>query len=142
MQLRSFPSFAQVALVALALVGSSCDDHIVGQGVPLLNTCVREPPLDYENMGKGLIERHCRSCHGEFRVGAQRSFAPVGVDFDEEGDVLAWADLIYQEAVIDRTMPPAGGMLELERLLLEEWMRCDVFPKVGRVGVAGPDNEE
>ncbi len=134
----------QRSLVAVGLLTSllgGCDDHLVGQGVPLANTCLREPPLTYENMGEGLIERHCRSCHGEFRVGSQRSFAPPGVDFDNEEDVLIWAEAIYEEAVVNHTMPPAGGMLEQERRWLDEWLRCDVFPRAGALGIAGPPEE-
>jgi uncharacterized membrane protein len=110
-----------------------CDDHIVGEGIPITSSCLRRPPLNYVNTGEGLVERHCRSCHGRFQIGPQRSQAPVGVDFDDEADVLYFAQEIYQAAVVDQTMPPAGGMLESERQLLDEWLRCDVLPRAGRL---------
>ncbi|MEO0602337.1 MAG: hypothetical protein AAF211_12920 [Myxococcota bacterium] len=125
-------------LLALGAIG--CGDEIVGQGVPLTNTCLREPPLDYDNTGDGLIGRHCRPCHSEFVREAQRAGAPEGIDFDDEQDVLDWAELIEDEAIIQQTMPPAGGMLQNERDALEEYLRCDVFPSLGRASVGPQEN--
>ncbi|MEN0065642.1 MAG: hypothetical protein AAGA48_26105 [Myxococcota bacterium] len=118
-----------------------CGDAVIGQGVPLTNTCLREPPLDYDNTGDGLIGRHCRPCHSQFVREAQRGGAPMGIDFDNEEDVLFWAELIEAEAIGDQTMPPAGGMLPVERELLEEYLRCDVFPSIGRASFSGSPEE-
>jgi len=129
-------------VTAIVVLGSlvSCGDAIVGQGIPLTNTCTREPPLDYENTGDGIIGRHCRPCHSEFVREAQRAGAPEGVNFDDEQDVFDWAELIEQEAIELQTMPPAGGMLPIERTLLDEYLRCDVLPSIGRSS-AGPPPE-
>lgn len=105
----------------------------MGQGLAFTTSCQRRPALSYENIGEGLIERHCRSCHGRFQTGPQRSQAPVGVDFDDEVDVLSFATRIYETAVLEQSMPPAGGMLEVERQLLDEWLRCDVLPRAGQL---------
>ncbi len=127
------------ALMVLTLGLAACGDEIVGQGVPLTNTCLREPPLDYDNTGDGLIGRHCRPCHSAFVREAQRAGAPGDINFDDEEDVLEWADLIQLEAIELQTMPPAGGMLPGERDELEEYLRCDVFPSLGRSSVGRPE---
>ena len=118
-----------VALVAVP----SCDDHIVGEGIPFTTTCLRRPPLDYDNFGDGIIGRQCRPCHSALQREAQRGGAPEGVDFDNEQDVLDWASEIHVWAIELEAMPPAGGMLALERDLLGEWLRCDVLPRVGLI---------
>ena len=126
-------------LLGLVSLLAGCDDHLVGKGVPIANTCTRQPPLRYENVGEGLVQRHCRSCHGRYQVGANRANAPVGIDFDDEADVLRFANAIYREVAIDQTMPPAGGMLQVERELMGEWLRCDILPRAGTVN---PDSAE
>jgi len=118
-------------LVAL-LASVGCGDEIVGQGVPLTNTCLREPPLDYDNTGDGLIGRHCRPCHSRYVREAFRAGAPMGMDFDDEQDVHDWAVLIEEQAIELQTMPPAGGMQAEERIQLDEYLRCDVFPSIAR----------
>lgn len=128
----------EAVLVALVALGVGCGDAIVGQGVPLTNTCLREPPLDYDNTGDGLIGRHCRPCHSRFVREAFRAGAPAGIDFDDEQDVLDWAELIEEQTIELQTMPPAGGMLPIERVLFEEYLRCDVFPSIGRASAGSP----
>ena len=92
-------------------------------------------PLDWDNFGDGLIGRHCRPCHGEnVRVG-QRGDAPIGVDFDTYEDIQTWATSIQQQAVDSESMPPAGGMLPVERDQLGEWLRCEILPSLGDVDV-------
>lgn len=122
-------------LSIVGLSAAACDDHIVGEGLSFASTCQRRPALNYENIGEGLIERHCRSCHGRFQTGPQRSRAPIGVDFDDEADVIEFANAIFETAVLEQSMPPAGGMLEVERELLNEWLRCDVLPRAGQIEV-------
>jgi hypothetical protein len=126
------PFRAALGLFAL-LAPSACDDHLIGHGVPIGTSCLRDPPLDWENFGDGLVGRHCRPCHGEnVRLG-QRGDAPLGVDFDTYDDVVEWADAIYDQAVDSESMPPAGGMNPDERAQLGEWMRCEVLPSLGNV---------
>ena len=132
------PSMRMSSGVLVLALLAGCGDEIVGQGVPITNTCLREPPLDYDNTGDGLIGRHCRPCHSEFVREAQRAGAPLGVDFDDEQDVWDFAEAIEQEAIELQTMPPAGGMLPIERVLLEEYLRCDVFPSIGRASAGRP----
>lgn len=115
----------------------NCDDHIVGHGVPLTNTCLRDPPLTWENYGDYIIGRQCRPCHSVYRREGQRAGAPEGVNFDSWDDVLQWADRIQARTIDSETMPPAGGMVRQERLLMGEWLRCEVFPALGQQAVDG-----
>ena len=104
-------------------------------------SCLRQPPLTYENFGDNLLDRHCNSCHSVYSREGQRGQAPLGVDFDTWDDVLEWADRIDARSVSSETMPPAGGMIPEERVLLGEWLRCEVYPALGQVGVAPPTTE-
>ncbi len=124
-------------LTSLVVVLPACDDHVIGQGIPIRAACLRDPPLTYDNFGDGMISRQCRPCHGALVRGGQRGGAPIGVDFDNEQDVLDWADAILRVAVEQESMPPAGGMLPRERELLAEYMRCDVLPRLGQVDLVG-----
>lgn len=116
----------------LLLPSLSCDDHLLGEAAPIGVSCLRDPPLTYENFGDAILDRHCNSCHSVYVREGQRGQAPLGVDFDTWEDVLDWAERIYLRAVDQRDMPPSGGtMVADERVKLEEWFRCEVFPSIG-----------
>lgn len=122
--------------VLLALSApTGCDDHVIGQRAPISTSCLREPPLTWDNFGDGIIGRHCRPCHSSVVRAGQRAEAPPDVNFDTYEDVLLWADLIQARAVHSETMPPAGGMQPIERQQLGEWLRCEVLPALGQVDV-------
>jgi cytochrome c5 len=121
----------------LLATGISCDDHVIGHGVPITNTCLRDPPLTWENYGDYIIGRQCRPCHSVYSREGQRADAPEGVDFDSWDDVLEWVDRIQARSVDTETMPPAGGMLREERVLLGEWLRCEVYPALGQQDLSG-----
>jgi hypothetical protein len=116
-------------------VGSSlsCDDHLIGDAVPIGLGCTRDPPLTYDNFGKAILKRHCGACHSDFVREEQRGMAPLGIDFNKWEYVLEWADRIEVRAVEELTMPPTGTMTPIEREMLGEWMRCDVLPQIGEV---------
>lgn len=135
---RQLVAAGGLAFLALA-IPSGCDDHIIGQGIPLTTTCTREPALDWENFGDGLVGHWCRGCHSvELREG-QRAGAPPGVDFNSYEDVQLWADRISARAVESESMPPAGGLSDTERAQLGEWLRCDVLPSIGQVSGEAPE---
>lgn len=90
--------------------------------------CHRDPPLTYENFGRGLMERHCAGCHSSLLPEGQRNLAPMGVDLDTWAGVQKWADRIQARSTGENpTMPPGGGPTELERSQLAEWLSCDVL---------------
>jgi len=115
------------------VVGPSCDDHLIGVVAPVGIGCTRDPPLTYDNFGKGILARHCNGCHSDFMRGAQRGDAPLDVNLNKWEYVLQWADRIEVRAVEQVDMPPTGTMVPLEREMLGEWLRCDVLPQVGKV---------
>lgn len=130
------------AAILLASALSGCDDHVIGQSAPFVVTCLRDPPLTYENFGKGMLDRHCNSCHTEAAREGQRGGAPLGVDFDDWDMVLQWAERIEVRTVEESTMPPSGGtLLAYEREQFAEWMRCEVLPSLGQNNEA-PSEEE
>ncbi|MEQ1504566.1 MAG: hypothetical protein ABMB14_20170 [Myxococcota bacterium] len=122
-------------LSLLGALGPACDDHLIGRSGPIGSTCLRDPPLTYENFGDGLLSRHCRSCHSVAVRQELRGGAPLGIDFDTWDEVLEWADQIDFTAVQENTMPPAATMLQVERDKLGEWLRCEVMPALGEVNV-------
>lgn len=81
--------------------------------------------LDYGNFGAQFSANWCRGCHSSEVPQAMRQHAPVGVDFDDEADLLEWKVKIRAKATGDKpTMPPAGGPSVEERALLAEWIDC------------------
>jgi len=115
------------------LAGASCDDHLIGAAAPIGLGCTRDPPLTYENFGKGILDRHCNGCHSDFMRAGQRGDAPLDVNLNKWEYVLQWADRIQVRAVDQLDMPPTGTMVPLERAQLGEWLRCDVLPQIGEV---------
>ena len=117
---------AFLLLVPLAL--GSCDDHLYGTSG---GECTTNPPLTWENFGFGFLDDQCNGCHSHFHEGDDRSGAPVGVDFDSWDLTLQWAERIHIRSVESQTMPPASVMNPSDRVMLDEWMRCEVFPAAG-----------
>ena len=89
------------------------------------STCDRDPPLSYENFGKGLMERHCTGCHSSLLPEGRRNEAPLGVDLDTWEGVVKWGTRIEVRSTGDSPdMPPGGGPTEEERQKLLEWLQC------------------
>ena len=92
-------------------------------------TCGREPPLSYDNFGKGLMGRHCAGCHSSLLPEGQRNLAPLGVDLDTWAGVVQWGTRIEARSIGEApTMPPGGGPTDQEKAMLTEWLQCDVLP--------------
>jgi hypothetical protein len=91
--------------------------------------CDRDPPLTYNNFGRGYLEKHCTGCHSSDMPEGRRGEAPLGVDFDTWELVLQWAERLQARGSGENpTMPPSGGPDEGERSLFQEWLDCEVFP--------------
>jgi len=115
------------------LAAVAFDDHIIGGAVPIGTGCTRDPPLSYQNFGKGILDRHCNGCHSDVVRENQRGGAPLDVNLNKWDYVIQFAERIQVRAVAQRDMPPTGTMTELERNQLAEWLRCSVLPAVGDV---------
>lgn len=124
-------------LLLLAVGGlASCDDHLIGIPEYAPSACLRDPPLTYENFGRGFMGRHCTGCHSSIIRVDQRNAAPVGVDFDTWDGCVEWADRIEVRALEtpDVPMPPAGGPTTQELALLQEWLDCELTPAQQEAG--------
>lgn len=113
----------------LGLLGG-CDDHVLGEGL-YEATCRDDPPLTWENYGKGALDHHCNGCHSQFMSGENRSGAPEGVDFDTWDGAVEYAERIRIRVIESETMPPSGGLTPDERALLDEWLKCELIPASG-----------
>lgn len=118
----------ELLLIAALQTLSSCDDQVFNSREPNYASCLRDPPLTWENTGKGLIDKHCNGCHSSLLRPELRNGAPVGVDFDTYPMTLLWADRIQQRGIVEVSMPPGGGPGPEELALLTEWMLCEVLP--------------
>ena len=116
------PLFALATLGALvACEGGEATDS---------SACDRDPPLSYDNFGRGFLEKQCTGCHSSLLRAEQRNDAAVGIDLNSYRDALMWAERI-QARVLDPevpTMPPGGGPSADELILLDEWLQCELLP--------------
>ncbi len=113
------------ALLALtALLLGACSEP----GQPE-DPCPDDSFVNYENFAAPLMLTWCVPCHSSHLQAADRQNATVGVDFDTYQGVLEHLDRIYVRAVEavgedGSAMPPAGGLSDQERVLLNEWIEC------------------
>lgn len=118
---------AALSCGALGSCGGKDDDSA--------DPCDREPPLSYENFGRGFMGVHCAGCHSSLNPAGHRKGAPSGVDLDTQAGVLQWAYRTEARALGDAPdMPPGGGPSEAERERLAEWLQCSVFPALAEGG--------
>lgn len=114
----------------LVVLGAGCGDKTEDSAAVSTADCDRSPPLDWDNFGKGLMDKHCNGCHSVLVPEAQRQGAPTGVDFNTYADVIEWRERIRARATTAEldtpTMPPGGGPGPEELALLEEWLACEV----------------
>lgn len=85
--------------------------------------CAEAPVVTWDNYGRDILVQNCQACHGsdvEERYGA-----PEAITFDTEEDVVTHAGAILDRSTGESpTMPPAGGMDEIDRQRLEVWLTC------------------
>lgn len=95
----------------------------------LLAGCFEEPSAwcppgspTWTTWTEGFLVGKCQPCHASTAV--ERHGAPAAVVFDAWEDAVGQAEAIG-DAVLERgSMPPAGGVTEEERVLLEAWVAC------------------
>ncbi len=84
--------------------------------------CDTAADVTWEDWGDGFMRTQCQGCHAS---GTDNRFgAPDDVVFDTEADVITWRDRILVRTVDERSMPPAGGVDDVDLQLLETWLRC------------------
>ena len=109
------------AWITLLLAGCAGDPADSGD-------CGRAPPLDWENFGEGVMNKHCTGCHSSLLPTSLRHGAPPGVDLDTYAGAVAWAERVQVRALERLDMPPGGGLADEELGLMAEWLACGVLP--------------
>ncbi len=72
-----------------------------------------------------VIEHRCVTCHAARPSHAAFPAPPAGVAFDNDEQIVADAERIYQQTVVTRAMPIGNltGISEDERVLIDAWYR-------------------
>ena len=75
----------------------------------------------YENWAEGFFVSKCLPCHG---ADAQEVFGAPNIDLHNYSAVFHMRETIRRSVLEEQRMPPGGGLLEDERLMLEQWLDC------------------
>ena len=76
----------------------------------------------YDAWTKGFLKSKCQGCHAE--TAPDRFGAPEGIHFDTYDATVERIELIRSSILERETMPPAGGVTDDEKLLLQWWLDC------------------
>ena len=108
-----------LALISFVFMGACKETTIDDRTCPPEGT-----KLTYESFGKGFIDSHCQTCHGQTSSG--RKGAPSSYDFGSIDDVRVHKSRIFARAAADNTTMPPGpdDPPEAEREKLAEWLVC------------------
>ena len=79
-------------------------------------------PVSWDNFGEGFMATNCDGCHASGT--RDRNDAPEEITFDTEYQVMTQAGDILSAVIDSASMPPAGGVLEEDLILLEKWLGC------------------
>ena len=123
--MRSWRELLLVSLLAACGNDIGSEPVIPDDDDPLPVSKCETSFLDHDNFGAPFVANWCRGCHSSAVPMNMRQKAPIDVNFDDEGDLVVWAERIKIRASGTKpTMPPAGGPGEEERALLAEWIDC------------------
>ena len=83
------------------------------------------PPNSQEQQDSGsfILFTTCIGCHSQNLSGVDRQGAPADSNFDNAELIKAQADEIYARS-IDRTMPPGGGLNDMQLESLRAYLAC------------------
>jgi len=77
------------------------------------------------DFGAPLLFTWCTGCHSSAVPEKDRRGAPLTVNLDALENVRALRDRVFARAAdAHKTMPPAGGISDDDRLLLGDWLAC------------------
>lgn len=80
--------------------------------------------VSWDSFGQGFLITHCQGCHAS--TSPQRYGAPEGIAFDTQAQAAELQDAIERTVLDQESMPPAGGINDEERALLEQWLACGI----------------
>jgi uncharacterized membrane protein len=88
------------------------------------STAASSAPVQFE-AARSIVEQRCTACHSAHPSAAGFSAPPKGIAFDTPHEIQANANLILQQAVVQRTMPLGNvtHMTPAERATLGAWIR-------------------
>lgn len=102
---------------------SACTDKGADTVAADTGLCADAPVLMWANFGEGFLTENCQSCHASTTL--NRHDAPDDVFFDTLDEVKAQSAEILARATGDApTMPPEGGVEDVEREKLTIWLTC------------------
>ena len=85
--------------------------------------CMDAQLVTYNNFGESFMTHSCQGCHAS--SAPNRFEAPEDISFDDLEAVWEQSDVILAVATgATPTMPPQGGVTELQRTKLIWWLRC------------------
>jgi uncharacterized membrane protein len=90
------------------------------EGMP----CDSVPSVTWENWGRAFFTTHCQGCHAS--TAPDRYGATNGVYFDTLSDLRTWNERVRVRVLDQNDMPPAGGLSEDERFLLQVLLDCGI----------------
>ena len=116
-----------LAMLMLACAGAEGDDKTPDHSLTdTSDFCADAPVLSWENFGQGLLIEHCQACHASdapYREGD--SAPPESVHFDTYEAAMGHRTRILAVTTgLTPTMPPRGGMSDLDLERLELWLLC------------------
>ena len=86
--------------------------------------CHDAPIATYHSFGAGFFQENCQSCHAS--TAPNRNGAPESITFDDQTQASAHYALVLATAGSDNpTMPPQGGLTEIDKAMLNYWLRCE-----------------
>jgi uncharacterized membrane protein len=105
---------------ALAMIAA-----LAGCGTDSANTCAPGDPktVSWDSFGHGFTLARCQGCHAS--TATDRRSAPPDVMFDTEDDARAVAPRIRTAVIVNKTMPPGGGVSDTDLALVGAWLDCD-----------------
>jgi uncharacterized membrane protein len=110
---------ARGALAASLAALAACGD----EAVPADDACADEPVLTWDTFGDAFLRTNCQGCHAS--TAPDRHGAPEDVTFDTRDESLAQRDrILARSAGAAPTMPPGGGVDEVDRGKLTVWLTC------------------
>lgn len=78
--------------------------------------------VDWDSWGEGFMLTQCQTCHAS--SASNRYGAPEANVFDTVEDVCSQRERIQVRVLDEETMPPAGGLTEDDKVLLQTWLDC------------------
>lgn len=113
--------FSAILIACVPATGDS--GPVPDSEIPALD-CATVPSVTWGNWAHGYFTTQCEGCHAVNTP--NRYGAPPAVTFDSEADVVLRKERVYARVLVDATMPPAGGLTDDDRNLLEIYLSCGI----------------